>query len=140
MTPATGAPEMIYMEPVTVKLTLDVPWSINHAYMVVPKAKANGRPKVIKDPRVKHYQNGVVIAAAQTPQGRFDLHAPISLKVRMVVLRVADIDIDNGLKVLVDGLARAYNFNDKHIMDIEVHKEVNVLAMPRCEVELTGMT
>ena len=117
---------------ITIRLVLDIPRSINHAYIVAARRiDGRGAPRVIKDRAVRQYQHGVVARAAMAPGGRVTLLAPIRLKVTFVMLRVADIDIDNGLKVLIDGLAAAYDFNDRDVMHLEVDKEINPIGMQR---------
>lgn len=108
----------------TLQLSFDPPPSVNRLYK-----RYAGR--VILTPEARDYKQAVYFLALQ--QGARVIAGKVSVAIRFYGTRV---DIDNGLKVLIDALNNVAWEDDKHIMHLEVDRYPDDKDDPRVEVEV----
>jgi crossover junction endodeoxyribonuclease RusA len=122
--------------PVTLRLTLPMPPSVNSQYVTVGKrrvlsapAKAFGRDvaKLIEGLR----RSGVVTPALERALGDALLGVYLTFHFETPYRR----DLDGGLKITLDALGRALGFDDRTVVDLHLTKKIDPLR-PRLEVEI----
>lgn len=123
-------------KPVSVQLTLPLPPSINEQYVQA------GRKRVLSKParEFKKKAGNVILLLQQqsriTPVEEKALASNL-LGVYMTFYFRTPMqrDLDGGLKIALDTVATALGFDDRHVVDLHLTKQIDPLH-PRVEIEI----
>lgn len=123
-------------EPVMLALTLPLPPGVNNQYVTV------GRRRVLsKAARAFHHDAAAAIDLARrdgavTPVIEQALgDAPIGMMLEFYFETPHRRDLDGGLKIALDVLARSLGFDDRAVVDLHLSKRIDPLR-PRLEIEI----
>jgi crossover junction endodeoxyribonuclease RusA len=122
--------------PLTVSITLPLPPSVNNQYLTI------GRRRVLSAPAKAFSRDVGKAVSAMRVSGalRADderMLAESLLGVYLVYFFETPMkrDLDGGLKITLDALARSLDFDDRSIVDLHLTKRIDPLR-PRVEVEI----
>ena len=96
-----------------IRLVVGLPPSLNHTY----SRAATGH--VYKVQAAKDYQERVYYAAKATGQS---IRPPVCITLCLIMGSRRRLDIDNALKLIIDGLATALEFDDADVTELHVYK------------------
>jgi len=113
------------------------PPSVNHSYRVIRLRRKDGSTyqRLGKISKVADYQEMVAYLARAARPSSWEPEGLIRVRYWMFVKR--DIDCDNVLKAINDGLKWALDIDDKRFLPCVVDKTTKV-AEPHVEIEVIG--
>jgi len=123
-------------DPITLKLTLPLPPGVNHQYVTVGKRRVLSKTaqtfkrdvtKLISGLREK----GHIAPSVEQMIGKSLLGVYLTFYFETPMKR----DLDGGLKIALDALGSALDFDDRSVVDLHLTKQIDPLH-PRLEVEL----
>lgn len=123
-------------DPVSLNLSLPLPPGVNNQYVTV------GRRRVLsKSARAFHHEAGAVVELARrdgtiTPDlARAFAGVPIGVMLDFYFETPHRRDLDGGLKITLDVLARELGFDDRLVVDLHLSKRIDPLR-PRVDVAI----
>jgi crossover junction endodeoxyribonuclease RusA len=126
--------------PVSVAVALPLPPSVNNQYVSV------GRRRVLSAPAKAFYRDAARLIAAMRSSGSLQpgderLLGESLLGIYLVFYFETPMkrDLDGGLKITLDALAKALDFDDRAVVDLHLTKRIDPLH-PRLEVEIEAIT
>lgn len=126
--------------PATLALTLPLPPGVNNQYLTVGRRRVLSKPaqtfnhdvaKAVERAR----RDGIVSPAVEAALREALLGVYLTFFFETPMRR----DLDGGLKIALDALARALAFDDRAVVDLHLSKRIDPLR-PRLEVELETIT
>lgn len=82
------------------------------------------------------FKNAVAWEARATWGGTPALPKLLAVEIALTVRRLDRLDLDNGAKLVCDGLAVGLGFNDCRVTELRMTKTVQADAVPVCVVRL----
>lgn len=127
---------MTHPAPVSLKLTLPLPPSINNQYVTAGKRRVLSKPaKVFKRDAGKLImglrEKGHILPAHEKVLATSLIGVYLTFYFETPMRR----DLDGGLKIALDVLASNLGFDDRAVVDLHLTKQIDPLH-PRLEVEL----
>jgi crossover junction endodeoxyribonuclease RusA len=122
--------------PTTFQIVLPLPPGVNNQYVSV------GRRRVLSAPAKTFNRDVAKLIAAQRTSGRLSTAMERALADSLLGVYLVFFfetphrrDLDGGLKICLDSLARTIGFDDRAIVDLHLSKRIDPLH-PRVEVEI----
>jgi crossover junction endodeoxyribonuclease RusA len=122
--------------PATFQIALPLPPGVNNQYVSV------GRRRVLSAPAKTFNRDVAKLIAAQRTSGRLLTATERALADSLLGVYLVFFfetphrrDLDGGLKICLDALARSIGFDDRAIVDLHLSKRIDPLY-PRVEVEI----
>jgi crossover junction endodeoxyribonuclease RusA len=122
--------------PATFQIVLPLPPGVNNQYVSV------GRRRVLSAPAKTFNRDVAKLIAAQRTSGRLSTGTERALADSLLGVYLVFFfetphrrDLDGGLKICLDALARTIGFDDRAIVDLHLSKRIDPLR-PRVEVEI----
>ena len=122
--------------PATFQIVLPLPPGVNNQYVSV------GRRRVLSAPAKTFNRDVAKLIAAQRNNGRLSTATERALADSLLGVYLVFFfetphrrDLDGGLKICLDALARTIGFDDRAIVDLHLSKRIDPLH-PRVEVEI----
>jgi Holliday junction resolvase RusA-like endonuclease len=115
----------------TLTLTLPLAPTLNHAYLTTRQGR-----RILTDTGRAYVATAALLAAnaAQHQGWCYAAKAPLAVTLRLYFAR-NNADLDNRIKLTLDGIADGLGFNDIQIVELHGYKAIDK-HNPRCEVEL----
>jgi crossover junction endodeoxyribonuclease RusA len=122
--------------PATFQIVLPLPPGVNNQYVSV------GRRRVLSAPAKTFNRDVAKLIAAQRSSGRLSTateralaDSPLGVYLVYFFETPHRRDLDGGLKICLDALARTIGFDDRAVVDLHHSKRIDPLR-PRVEVEI----
>ena len=122
--------------PATFQIVLPLPPGVNNQYVSI------GRRRVLSAPAKTFNRDVAKVIAAERTSGRLSTATERALADSLLGVYLVFFfetphrrDLDGGLKICLDALARAIGFDDRAIVDLHLSKRIDPLR-PRVEVEI----
>jgi crossover junction endodeoxyribonuclease RusA len=122
--------------PATFQIVLPLPPGVNNQYVSV------GRRRVLSASAKTFNRDVAKLIAAERSSGRLSTVAERALADALLGVYLVYFfetphrrDLDGGLKICLDALARAIGFDDRAVVDLHLSKKIDPLR-PRVEVEI----
>ena len=122
--------------PVTLQIVLPLPPGVNNQYVCV------GRRRVLSAPAKAFNRDVTKLIAAERSSGRLSTLTERALADALLGVYLVYFfetphrrDLDGGLKICLDALARTIGFDDRAVVDLHLSKKIDPLR-PRVEVEI----
>ncbi len=122
--------------PATFRIVLPLPPGVNNQYATV------GRRRVLSAPAKTFNRDVGKLLAAQRANGRLTTATEGALASSLLGVYLVFFfetphrrDLDGGLKICLDALARGIGFDDRAVVDLHLSKKIDPLH-PRVEVEI----
>jgi crossover junction endodeoxyribonuclease RusA len=122
--------------PETFQIVLPLPPGVNNQYVSV------GRRRVLSAPARTFNRDVAKVIAAQRTSGRLTTATERALADSLLGVYLVFFfetphrrDLDGGLKICLDALARTIGFDDRAVVDLHLSKKIDPLR-PRVEVEI----
>ncbi len=132
----TPTPPAAIPRPPALALTLPLPPGVNNQYLTV------GRRRVLSKPAQTFNRDVAEAVDLARRDGAVDPAAEAALRVSLLGVYLTFYfetplrrDLDGGLKIALDALARALALDDRAVVDLHLTKRIDPLR-PRLEVEL----
>lgn len=123
-------------QPHTFQIVLPLPPGVNNQYVSV------GRRRVLSAPAKTFNRDIAKLIAAQRTSGRLSAATEQALAGSLLGVYLVFFfetplrrDLDGGLKICLDAIARTIGFDDRAIVDLHLSKKIDPLR-PRVEVEI----
>lgn len=120
----------------TLQIVLPLPPSVNNQYVTV------GRRRVLSATARSFNSNVAKLVEGLRASGKLPwsseqalADAPLSVALTYYFETPRKRDLDGGLKITLDALARALGFDDRDVVDLHLAKKIDPLH-PRVEVEM----
>jgi crossover junction endodeoxyribonuclease RusA len=124
------------LAPVTLALTLPMPPGVNNQYVTV------GRRRVLSKPAQAFNRDVSTTVDRARREGAVSPAIAAALRDALLGIYLTFYfetpmrrDLDGGLKIALDALARALDFDDRAVVDLHLSKRIDPLR-PRLEVEI----
>jgi crossover junction endodeoxyribonuclease RusA len=125
--------------PATFQIVLPLPPGVNNQYVSV------GRRRVLSAPARTFNRDVAKLIAAQRSSGRLSTateralaDSPLGVYLVYFFETPHRRDLDGGLKICLDALARTIGFDDRAVVDLHLSKRIDPLR-PRVEVEIEAI-
>jgi crossover junction endodeoxyribonuclease RusA len=122
--------------PETFQIVLPLPPGVNNQYVSV------GRRRVLSAPARTFNRDVAKVIAAQRTSGKLTTATERALADSLLGVYLVFFfetphrrDLDGGLKICLDALARTIGFDDRAVVDLHLSKKIDPLR-PRVEVEI----
>jgi crossover junction endodeoxyribonuclease RusA len=122
--------------PETFQIVLPLPPGVNNQYVSV------GRRRVLSAPARTFNRDVAKVIAAQRTSGKLTTATERALADSLLGVYLVFFfetphrrDLDGGLKICLDALARTVGFDDRAVVDLHLSKKIDPLR-PRVEVEI----
>ena len=122
--------------PETFQIVLPLPPGVNNQYVSV------GRRRVLSAPAKTFNRDVAKLIASQRTNGRLSTSTERALADSLLGVYLVYFfetphrrDLDGGLKICLDALARTIGFDDRAVVDLHLSKKIDPLH-PRVEVEI----
>ena len=122
--------------PVTYQIVLPLPPGVNNQYVSV------GSRRVLSAPAKTFNRDVAKLIAAERTSGRLSAATDRALAEALLGVYLVFFfetphrrDLDGGLKICLDALARTIGFDDRAVVDLHLSKKIDPLR-PRVEVEI----
>ena len=122
--------------PATFQITLPLPPGVNNQYVSV------GRRRILSAPAKTFNRDVAKLIAAARTSGRLSTATeraladlPLGVYLDFFFETPHRRDLDGGLKICLDALARTIGFDDRAVVDLHLSKRIDPLR-PRVEVEI----
>ena len=122
--------------PATFQIVLPLPPGVNNQYVSV------GRRRVLSAPAKTFNRDVAKLIAAERTSGRLSNATERALRDALLGVYLVYFfetphrrDLDGGLKICLDALARTIGFDDRAVVDLHLSKKIDPLR-PRVEVEI----
>jgi crossover junction endodeoxyribonuclease RusA len=122
--------------PETFQIVLPLPPGVNNQYVSV------GRRRVLSAPARTFNRDVAKVIAAQRTSGKLTTATERALEDSLLGVYLVFFfetphrrDLDGGLKICLDALARTIGFDDRAVVDLHLSKKIDPLR-PRVEVEI----
>lgn len=122
--------------PATFQIVLPLPPGVNNQYVSV------GRRRMLSAPAKTFNRDVAKLIAAERTGGRLSLATERALADALLGVYLVYFfetphrrDLDGGLKICLDALARTIGFDDRAVVDLHLSKKIDPLR-PRVEVEI----
>src|SRR5215204_1662846 len=127
---------LVAQPPTTFRIVLPLPPGVNNQYVSV------GRRRMLSGPAKTFNRDVAKLIAAERTSGKLTTATERALADSLLgVYRVFFFetphrrDLDGGLKICLDALARTIGFDDRAVVDLHLSKKIDPLR-PRVEVEI----
>ena len=122
--------------PATFRIVLPLPPGVNNQYVSV------GRRRMLSGPAKTFNRDVAKLIAAERTSGRLSSATERALADALLGVYLVYFfetphrrDLDGGLKICLDALARTIGFDDRAVVDLHLSKRIDPLR-PRVEVEI----
>jgi crossover junction endodeoxyribonuclease RusA len=126
--------------PATFQIVLPLPPGVNNQYVSV------GRRRVLSASAKTFNRDVAKLIAAQRSSGRLSTTTERALAEALLGVYLVYFfetphrrDLDGGLKICLDALARTIGFDDRAVVDLHLSKKIDPLR-PRVEVEIEAIS
>ena len=126
--------------PTTFQIVLPLPPGVNNQYVSV------GRRRVLSASAKTFNRDVAKLIAAQRSSGRLSTTTERALAEALLGVYLVYFfetphrrDLDGGLKICLDALARTIGFDDRAVVDLHLSKKIDPLR-PRVEVEIEAIS
>jgi crossover junction endodeoxyribonuclease RusA len=123
-------------QPATFQIVLPLPPGVNNQYVSV------GRRRVLSASAKSFNRDVAKLIAAERSSGRLSTATERALADELLGVYLVYFfqtphrrDLDGGLKICLDALARSIGFDDRAVVDLHLSKKIDPLR-PRVEVEI----
>jgi crossover junction endodeoxyribonuclease RusA len=127
---------LVAQSPTTFQIVLPLPPGVNNQYISV------GRRRVLSAPAKSFNRDVAKLIAAQRTSGQLSAVTVQALANSLLGVYLVFFfqtphrrDLDGGLKICLDALARSIGFDDRAVVDLHLSKKIDPLH-PRVEVEI----
>ena len=128
------------LPPATFQIVLPLPPGVNNQYVSV------GRRRVLSAPAKTFNRDVAKLIAAERSSGRLSTDTERALAEALLGVYLVYFfetphrrDLDGGLKICLDALARTIGFDDRAVVDLHLSKKIDPLR-PRVEVEIEAIS
>jgi len=126
----------VAQKPATFQIVLPLPPGVNNQYVSV------GRRRVLSAPAKTFNRDVAKLIAAQRTSSQLSTATEQALSHSLLGIYLVYFfqtphrrDLDGGLKICLDALARTIGFDDRAVVDLHLSKKIDPLR-PRVEVEI----
>ena len=127
---------LVAQPPTTFRIVLPLPPGVNNQYVSV------GRRRVLSAPAKTFNRDVAKLIAVQRTSGQLSTATEKALANSLLGVYLVYFfqtphrrDLDGGLKICLDALARTIGFDDRAVVDLHLSKKIDPLH-PRVEVEI----
>jgi crossover junction endodeoxyribonuclease RusA len=127
---------LVAQQPATFQIVLPLPPGVNNQYVSV------GRRRVLSAPAKSFNRDIAKLIAAQRISGQLSTATEQALASSLLGVYLVFFfqtphrrDLDGGLKICLDALARTIGFDDRAVVDLHLSKKIDPLR-PRVEVDI----
>ena len=127
---------LVAQPPTTFQIVLPLPPGVNNQYVSV------GRRRVLSAPAKAFNRDVTKLIATQRTSGRLSTSTEQALGNSLLGVYLVYFfqtphrrDLDGGLKICLDALARTIGFDDRAVVDLHLSKKIDPLH-PRVEVDI----